>query len=256
MELSFKEYGEGFPLIILHGLFGMGDNWATLGRKFGDHFLTFTPDLRNHGRSDHLPEMDYGSMAGDLKAFMERQWIHESFLMGHSMGGKVAMKLALEFPSLVKKLVVVDISPRAYSAGHDEIIDAMRDLNLSVATDRKSLEADLLERIHDLGVVQFILKNIIYDKRLDRYSWRMNLDTIHLHYEKILEALDPSSKYEGPTLFIGGSKSRYIKETDHELIYNMFPAARIEMIEGAGHWVHAEKPIELFELVTQFLLED
>jgi len=256
MNLSFKEYGEGFPLIILHGLFGMGDNWASLARKFGEHFLTFTPDLRNHGRSDHLPEMDYNSMAGDVRALMENQWIHESYIMGHSMGGKVAMKLALEYPDKVKKLVVVDIAPKTYQAGHDEIFEAMRSLNLGSAEDRKSLEASLHTRIPDFGIVQFILKNIVFDKRLEKYQWRMNLDAIYENYDNILKGIDASTTFDGPALFISGSNSRYIKQNDHDLIKKIFPAARIEVVEGAGHWVHADKPTELFDLVTQFLSED
>ena len=256
MNLHFKEYGAGHPLIILHGLFGMGDNWASMAKRLGEQFLTYTPDLRNHGKSGHLPEMDYTSMAGDVKAFMEEQWIYQSFLMGHSMGGKVAMKLALENPDMVDKLIVVDIGPQTYPSGHDEIFDAMLALDLGVAEDRKSIQEALNEKIEDIGIVQFILKNIVYDKKMDRYSWRMNLETIHQYYDNILAGIQPDLVFDKPTLFIRGGKSRYIRESDHDLIYRMFPKASIETVAEAGHWVHAERPDELFDLVVQFLKED
>jgi len=256
MDLHFKEYGAGHPLVILHGLFGMGDNWASMARRLGEQYLTYTPDLRNHGKSGHLPEMDYTSMAGDVKAFMEEQWIYQSFLMGHSMGGKVAMKLALEHPDMVDKLIVVDIGPKTYPSGHDDIFEAMLGLDLSTAKDRKSIQEALNENINDLGIVQFILKNIVYDKALDRYSWRMNLDTIHEHYDKILEGVQTDGTYDKPALFIRGGKSRYIKDRDHEGILQLFPQAKIETIAEAGHWVHADQPEELFNRVVQFLSED
>lgn len=255
MDLSFKEYGAGHPFVILHGLFGMGDNWSTLGRRFGDHFLTFTPDMRNHGRSPHLPEMDYPSMSRDIHAFVEENWLYNAFLMGHSMGGKIAMQAALDNNDLFEKLIVVDIAPRAYNGGHDDIFKAMMSLDLSTMADRKAIQAELQEKIQDKGIVQFILKNIVFDKTLGHYTWRMNLDSIHDNYASILQGIKSPHTYDRPALFIRGANSGYVNDGDMTDIKKLFPQARLETIADAGHWVHAEQPQKLYDLVIDFLNE-
>ena len=253
MELYHKEYGSGHPFVILHGLFGMSDNWATLGKRFGEQHLVVTPDLRNHGRSPHVPEMDYPSMASDVHHFLVDQWIHSAFVMGHSMGGKVAMQLALDYPDQVEKLIVVDIGLHTYPSGHDEIFDAMINLPLSEAKDRKFIESHLSAKIGDPGVVLFIMKNIVYDKLLDQYTWRMNLDTIHRQYNLILKGIETQNTFDKPSLFINGGKSKYIREQDKSPIQEVFTDARFHTIAEAGHWVHADQPDELFDVVQTFL---
>jgi esterase len=254
MELYYKEYGSGHPFIILHGLFGMSDNWATLGRRFGEDHLVVTPDLRNHGRSPHVPEMDYPSMASDVHHFLVNQWIHSAFVMGHSMGGKVAVQLALDFPEQVEKLIVVDIGIHTYPSGHDEIFEAMINLPISEAKDRKFIENHLSSKIKDPGVVLFIMKNIVYDKLLDQYTWRMNLDTIHKDYTNILKGLDAQTTFDNPALFINGGLSRYVRDKDKTTIQRVFTNATFHTIEKAGHWVHADQPEELYQVVHDFLI--
>lgn len=253
MELNYKEYGAGHPLVILHGLFGMGDNWSTLARQFGEDYLTLTPDLRNHGRSPHLPEMDYPSMAADVKSFLENNWLYNSYLMGHSMGGKVAMQVALDYGDLVDKLIVVDIAPKQYHPGHDEIFEAMLDLKLHTMQDRKEVQRALLKKIPDNSIVQFILKNIVYDKTIEQYIWRMNLDTIHNHYSSILAKIQSDRTFDKPTLFISGAQSPYIKDDDKSEILKYFPDTQFKVIDNAGHWVHADQPQQLYDIVIEFL---
>jgi esterase len=253
MELHYREYGAGSPLIILHGLFGNADNWSTLARKFGERYNTFTPDLRNHGQSPHVAEMDYSAMAGDIRLFLEQQLLDSAFVMGHSMGGKVAMLMALDHPELVDKLVVVDMSVRAYSGGHQEIFDAMFGLDLAHIKTRKDAEEALALRLDQVDILQFLLKNLIYDKHLEGYKWRINLPVIYENYERILEALQSDKRFDKPALFIHGARSNYLQESDKPLILRMFPQATFLPIADAGHWVHAEKPSELFEAVINFL---
>jgi pimeloyl-ACP methyl ester carboxylesterase len=253
MDLFFREYGQGSPLLILHGLFGNADNWATLGRKFGEHYSTFTPDLRNHGQSPHIAEMDYPSMSRDVHYFMESQWLHQAYVMGHSMGGKVAMQLAMEYPDSVEKLIVVDMATRSYAGGHETLFEAMEALPLDELENRKEAEAFLGALISDAGVLQFLLKNLIYDKNLNGYRWRINLPIIREAYPHILGPLPAKGIFEKPTLFIYGGRSNYLTEADKPIILQQFPNAAFQEIPDAGHWVHAERPAELFEAVVNFL---
>ncbi len=253
MELFFKTYGEGHPLIILHGLLGTSDNWATLARKFGEHYTVFTPDLRNHGRSPHTGEMGYAAMSGDLRAFAESQWLYKSYIMGHSMGGKLAMTFALENPDLVDKLIVVDIGVKAYDGGHGALFEALMSVDLSSVSRRSDAEELLHGRIREETTLQFLLKNLVYDKESERYQWKMNLPVLYERYDEIVSGVSGASPYEKPALFIHGSESGYIREGDKDGIRAYFPAAVFKEIEGAGHWVHADRPVELFNTVVEFL---
>ena len=253
MDLFFREYGQGHPLIILHGLLGNADNWATLGRKFGENYSTFTPDLRNHGQSPHIAEMDYPSMAADIHYFMENQWIHQAYVMGHSMGGKVAMQLAIEYPDQVEKLIVVDMATKSYPGGHEALFEAMETLPLDKITSRKEAEDFLTLRINQPDVLQFILKNLVYDKVLGGYKWRMNLPIIQSSYPSIIGRLPATGVFDKPALFIYGERSQYLLPEDKPIILSQFPQAHFVEIKEAGHWVHAEKPEELFHAVINFL---
>jgi len=205
MELNYKSFGQGPPLLILHGLFGTLDNWQTLGKRWAENFTVFLVDQRNHGRSPHLPEHNYPVMAEDLKAFMEANWMYEAHIMGHSMGGKTAMQFALNYPDMVDKLIVVDIAPKPYVGGHEAIVEALNALPLAKIESRSQADAFLAERIADFGVRQFLLKKA---------------------------------------------------PTDLTLLQASFPNAQLSTIDNAGHWVHAEQPTALFELVDAFLLEE
>lgn len=255
MDLNFKALGQGPPLIILHGLFGMLDNWQTLAKQFAEHYSVYIIDQRNHGRSPHVEEISYPLMAADLHAFMEKQWIYEAHIMGHSMGGKTAMQFALDFPDMVDKLIVVDMYPGPNSGGHQTIFEAMFALDLLNTPDRKTADAQLSERISEWGTRQFLLKNLSRDKASGGYRWKMNLEVLHRHYEDILAAVGGEEAFEGPSLFIGGSRSDYRLNEHWSEIEELFPQAQLQMVEGAGHWVHADAPRELHQLVIDFLTD-
>ncbi len=237
----------------MHGLFGMLDNWHNLARKFASHYHVFLLDLRNHGQSPHADAINYPLMADDLWEFMKEQNIPQAYILGHSMGGKVAMEFALRFPEKCLKLVVVDIAPVQYKPGHNDIFKALFALDITNAEkSRKDLDEDMTPLIPEFGVRQFLLKSL-ERKEEGGYAWKFNLKAIHNHYEEILAELKDDRSYGGPTLFIRGGNSPYVQESALPQIEALFPNYQLETIEGAGHWVHAEKPVELIDEVEQFL---
>jgi esterase len=254
MQLFYKEYpGPGKPLIILHGLFGLLDNWHNVAKTLSATFHVYTLDLRNHGQSPKSAVMNYAVMADDLWEFMQDKGISQACFMGHSMGGKVAMEFALRFPEKCAKLIVVDIAPKRYEPGHTEIFNALFDLDIANSEKtRKDFDQDMQTKIPEFGVRQFLLKSL---ERNDEgnYQWKFNLDALHTHYEKISEEIPGGRTYKGPTLFLRGGNSRYVSEEDRSKIESLFPNCQLKTIEGAGHWVHAEKPVELVEVVKGFL---
>ena len=251
MDLNYKEIGEGDPLIILHGLFGSLDNWQTLARKFGEERRVFIIDQRNHGRSFWSDEHDYPSMANDVKEFIEGKELEKVDIIGHSMGGKTAMYLALEHPELIRKLIVVDMGVEKNKPGHDEIFEAMFALKLEDVERRVDADSFLQSRIPDFGVRQFLLKNL-ERKKEGGFQWKMNLKSIYKNYEHILSAV-PDEVYEGEVMFVRGGKSDYVKNKDMERIRAIFPQVILETVEDAGHWVHAESPETFFNLVNEYL---
>lgn len=253
MKLNFKTFGQGPPLIILHGLFGMLDNWQTAAKQLSDTYMVFILDQRNHGRSPHVDGIDYPSMANDLREFMEENWIHEAHLLGHSMGGKTVMQFALEYPEMADKLIVVDIAPKAYAGGHQLIFEALQSLELDKVQSRTEADQKLGQLVTDLGIRQFLLKNLSRDKDSGGFRWKMNLPVIARDYPKIIAGLDTDGQFEGDTLFIRGGKSDYISPIDEEEIQQLFPSSEVQTIDGAGHWVHAERPKALLESVRTFL---
>lgn len=252
MELNYKSFGEGEPVVILHGMFGTLDNWQTLAKKMAEQYMVFILDLRNHGRSPHKKEMSYALMAEDVKAFMTANWIHEARIIGHSMGGKVAMRLAQEYPGMVKQLVVVDMAPKTYEGGHEEIMNALADLDLDKIDSRREAQEQLEGRIESLGVRQFLLKNLTRDAKAGKYVWKMNLPVIRDAYEEILGYREGLLTYTGPTLFIRGANSNYIEEDELPRLQSHFPKAKLTHIEDAGHWVHAEQPQRFLSTVLSF----
>ncbi len=254
MQLNYKEFGQGEPLIILHGLFGTLDNWVTLGKKLAKHFSVFLIDQRNHGRSPHSEDHDYSSMAEDIREFMEQHWMHDgAYVMGHSMGGKTAMQLALAYPELVKKLVVVDIAPRRYPNNHEVIFQALLNLHPETLTERSDADEKLARYIPQAGIRQFLMKNLTRRPE-GGFEFKMNLPVIYKHYEDILDEVEADQPYQGPALFIKGENSPYIQNDDEPVIKALFPKAKITSIPNAGHWVHAEQPKALLEVLRKFLL--
>ncbi len=252
MQLYSREFGQGPPVVILHGLFGFSDNWQTVAKALSDTHLVITPDLRNHGRSPQVPTHTYPEMAADLKVFLEEHWVFSTALIGHSMGGKVAMQFALEHPDMVEKLVVVDIAPGRADDNHHAIFQALLDLDPGRITSRQEADAFLAARIPDPGVRQFLLKNIT--RHADgTYVWKMNLPVLWQAYPEILAGVSGGEPFDKPTLFVRGSRSDYIKDADFALIKTLFPQAGIVTVEGAGHWVHADQPEALLGILRQFL---
>ena len=251
MDLFSREFGSGPPVIILHGLFGFSDNWQTIAKGLSDEHLVITPDLRNHGRSPHAPGHSYPEMAEDLRLFMEAHWIFSASLIGHSMGGKVAMQLALTYPDMVERLVVVDIDPGPAEDNHSSIFRALLGMDLSKMSSRTEAEAYLSNHIQDRGTLQFLLKNITREEN-GSFSWKMNLPALWEHFPDILAAVS-GEPFDKPALFIRGGQSNYIKTEETSLIKSLFPQAEIVTIDGAGHWVHADKPNELLSVLKAFL---
>jgi len=256
MELNYKTFGQGPPLIILHGLFGTLDNWQTLAKRFAEHYSVYIVDQRNHGKSPHDSEMSYPLLAEDLRNFMESKWMFKAHILGHSMGGKAAMQFALQFPDFVDHLIIVDMHPRANEGGHELIFDAMLSLELDKLKSRKEADQLLAEKITDFGVRQFLLKNLSRDKENDSYRWKMNLKVLHKHYAAILAAVASEEAFDGPTLFIKGERSDYIIADHWEEVLQPFPNASLQTISDAGHWVHADAPEELEKIVLTFLQEN
>ena len=253
LTLNYKSFGQGEPVIILHGLFGTLDNWQTLARKLAEEFMVYILDQRNHGRSPHTEEIDYSLMAEDLRDFMESNWIFKAHIVGHSMGGKTAMQFAFDYPEMVDKLVVVDIAPKAYPGGHETIFRAMMNLELQSLENRQQAEKALRGGIPEVAVRQFLLKNLTRE-RSGGYRWKMNLPALYAAYPGILGEIEATTPVEKETLFVRGELSDYVQEKDEGLIQALFPKATIRTIQGAGHWVHAEAPGPFLELVKDFLI--
>ncbi len=252
VELYHKVLGQGDPLLILHGLFGTSDNWQTIGKLLSEHYTVYLVDQRDHGRSPHTAEINYTLMAEDLRHFMESNWIFKAHIMGHSMGGKTAMQFALHNPDMVDQLIVVDIAPKNYTGGHEDIFDAILALDLNTIESRAEAEFFLQKKLHDRSVVQFLMKNLTRSKE-GRYEWKMNLPVIHQNYEVILDNVEDKQAFEGDALFIRGANSNYIQDSDWQIILKQFPKASLATIPNAGHWVHAEQPMLLLQAVQQFL---
>lgn len=252
MKLNFRTLGSGQPLIIMHGVFGSSDNWQTLGKVFSEQFKVYLVDLRNHGNSPHSDSFDYDVMVKDVVELMDDEGLTKAHILGHSMGGKVAMHLATQYPKKVDKLIVVDIAPKYYPPHHQQIFEGFHSVDLANLENRRDADDQMSRVISNIGVRQFILKNL--DRNKDgSFAWKLNLSAIEKAIEKVGEGIEGKVSFDGTTLFIAGGKSDYITNQDHSLIHSYFPNAEIATVAGAGHWVHAERPKELGELVIEFL---
>jgi esterase len=255
MELFYREYGEGQPFIILHGLLGISDNWVGMARKLANEgYRVLIPDQRNHGQSPWHPVLNYYALTDDLAEFIESKKIVKPVILGHSMGGKVAMRYTLEHHNSVEKLIIVDTSLRTYFRFnyHLKLIDAMLSVDFSQGGNRQEMETVLADKIKDDRMVQFLMKNL-YWKEKNRLGWRPNLQAISYHVDAMYDGVFYSTRFEKPALFIRGGKSDYILEEDYPAIYQNFPQAVITTIENGTHWVHADEPEEFYGLLIKFL---
>jgi esterase len=254
MKLNYKSYGNGSPLLILHGFMGSLDNWHTLANQFAKDFQVFTIDQRNHGKSPHSNEHSIPLMVADLLEFLNDHNLHSVSIIGHSMGGKVAMQFALSYPDMVKNLIVVDIAPKQYKRGHDDVFEAIFAVDLPQVTGRKDAENMMEPFVQDFGTRQFLMKNL--ERNSDgNFGWKVNLDILHRDYDEIIKPIISEIPFTGKTLVIKGGNSRYISLLDEEDFRNLFPNYQLMEIANAGHWVHAEAPNEFYNSVVSFLLK-
>jgi pimeloyl-ACP methyl ester carboxylesterase len=245
--------GKGQPFLILHGFLGMADNWKTLGRKWSeDGYQVHLIDQRNHGRSLHSDEFSYEIMAQDIKDYCDKHQLKNIILLGHSMGGKVAMKFAVEQESYLDKLLVADIAPKEYPAHHSDIVRGLRSINFETIKSRHHADEMLELVIPDLGTRQFLLKSL-YRVDKNRYGWRFNLDVLGTAQDKVGIHESIVNPINTPTLFIRGGNSGYILDSDKMLIDSAFAKAVLKTIPDARHWLHAEKPQKFYSIVTDFL---
>ena len=253
MQLHFKESGQGRPVILLHGMFGSLDNWHTIGLRLSEDFHVFALDQRNHGQSPHSPDMEYPLMAADVDRFLATRGLERALVIGHSMGGKTAMQLALHFPHRVEKLVVGRHGARAYAPAHDKIFAALLALDLARFQDRTQMESALAPEIPDQVLRRFLLKNLGRNGSAGFY-WKINLRGIAENYWRLREPVVGKGPYTGPVLFIRGGKSDYLTPEDEPPhCANGFRRRKSRPLPGQGHWIHAEQPEEFLRLVLGFL---
>lgn len=252
MKLNYKRYGDGENvLIILHGLFGMLDNWATLSKKFAESYTVYAVDQRNHGKSEHAEAFSYDLLAKDLLEFMDAHDIYTANLLGHSMGGKTVMEFTRQFPERVERLIVADIAPRRYDAKHSTIIEALTQLPLAEVKSRGDADQFLAQKIEQPGVRQFLLKNI--QRTESGYSLKMNLPSLVANYSDIIGSVDLGTDFDRPVLVLSGGASDYVQEADKEHFEEHYNNVAFQQISGAGHWLHADSPMAFFEAVSGFL---
>ena len=252
MKLNFREIGTGQPMVILHGLFGNSDNWQTHAKKLAEYYRVILVDQRNHGHSDWSDEFSYDLLSEDLFELFNELNLKKVILIGHSMGGKTAIRFAQEHADLIEKLIIVDIGVKQYPMHHEEILRGLHAIDLEKVHTRGEAESILSNYIESNGVRQFLLKNL-YWKEKGILAWRMNIPVLEKEMPNILAAL-PEDEIYTPTLFIRGELSNYILDEDLEQLENQFPDSQIITIKNAGHWVHAEAPVEFIEKILEFCL--
>lgn len=251
--LYSKIEGSGKPFVIMHGFLGMSDNWKTLGTQFAESgFEVHMLDLRNHGRSIQSSEFNYELMVYDVVEYCKEKNLTSIYLLGHSMGGKVAMFTATQFPDLVEKLIVADIGVKYYKPHHDEILAGLSAVDFSKKPSRSEVEEILTPYISDFGTRQFLMKSL-YWKEPGQLDFRFNLEAFIENKDVIGDALAEDAIFDKPTLFLKGANSRYILESDSDEIKKHFPKAEIEIVANAGHWLHAENPKDFYDYTMRFL---
>ncbi len=256
--LNFKQLGHGDNIILIHGLFGSLENLNMVARTLAKTYCVTSVDVRNHGSSFHENNMAYDVLAHDVIKVLDHLQIDKSHILGHSMGGKIAMQLALSYPQRVNKLIVADIAPVAYPPHHNTIIAGLQAIDLNSVTKRKDADIQLSKYVENTGVRQFLLRNLVANQA-GIYQFRCNLDYINNNYSQIMQGADidinKGKMFIGDTLFIKGDLSDYILPEHRETIIKFFPNSRAKIIQGAGHWLHAEKSVVFNKIVTDFLAQ-
>ena len=251
--LYSKIEGEGKPFLILHGFLGMSDNWKTLGLEFSKlGYQVHMLDLRNHGRSIQSPEFNYQIMEQDVKDYCAEKGLENIVLLGHSMGGKVAMEIACAWPDLIDKLIIADIGVKFYPPHHQSIIDGLMSIDFSLKPSRSTVDEQLSQYIKDFGTRQFLLKSL-YWKEPGQLDYRFNINYLNNNIDEIGKELSSDKSFEKKALFLRGGKSNYILDEDVLHIKNHFPNMTLNTVSNAGHWLHAENPLEFYDYVINYL---
>ncbi|SEP58456.1 Pimeloyl-ACP methyl ester carboxylesterase [Ectothiorhodospira magna] len=254
LQLHHKCLGEGPPLVLLHGLYGSGTNWQGQARSLAPHYRVLLPDLRNHGQSPHASPMDYPSMAADILALLDQENLQQPLLVGHSMGGKVAMTLAQQHPERVRALVVADIAPVSYSLDdrtHAHLLNSLQQLPVARLSRRKDADTALAQAIPEASVRRFLLMNL--ERGATGLRWRIPLDILRQALPALADYPETASSYTGPTLFIRGEHSRYIQEAHRPRINSHFPRARLMTLKDTDHWLHIQAPGPFGQILKGFL---
>ncbi|MCJ8318074.1 MAG: alpha/beta fold hydrolase [Colwellia sp.] len=249
--LNFQQQGSGEHLILIHGLFGSLENLNMVAKVLAKNYCVTSVDVRNHGHSFHENDMAYTSLAQDVINLLDHLAIEQAYVLGHSMGGKIAIQLALTFPDRVKKLIVADISPVQYPAHHTKIIEGLKAIDLTQVNKRSDADKQLAPYVDNIGVRQFLLRNLINNN--NQYSFKCSLEFIASCYQQIMAGYQGENKFDKPTLFIKGGNSDYIQITHKEIINKILPSSTVKIIQGAGHWLHAEKTTAFNKIVSDFL---
>jgi pimeloyl-ACP methyl ester carboxylesterase len=263
MELFYRKEGSGSPLVIVHGLYGSSDNWINIGKRLAEKHTVYMIDQRNHGRSPFSNSHTYNDLKNDLNDFFVQQNIEKAIVLGHSMGGKVAMWFAADYPEKIEKLVIADIAPKDYLQLkedsqfylHQNILLAMQEIDFTQIKSRKDVDDFMAQKIDDSRIRQFLLKNVAKDHQTKLYKWRVNAEVLYNYLEEIVAGVNqnwlddrmPISGY--PVIFIRGMKSKYILPKDEILIKKIYPDSKIVDIPEAGHWLHAEQPKKFMKAV-------
>ena len=257
IALYSRKVGENGPdFVVLHGLFGSGKNWRSFAGSLEDDFQVWTLDARNHGDSPHADSMSYQQMAEDVARFFAENELENVILLGHSMGGKTAMQLALQFPDRIAALIVVDIAPVCYDHLHKQLklIEAMQELDLAGEMSRSEIEKKLALKIPEKRLLSFLMTNL--NRQNGQFQWRIGLEQIAAGMPDLLNYPELKSVFKGPVQFIGGENSAYLKFEYHALIRKYFPESRITMLENCGHWLHVEQPAAFQKTVNEFLQDN
>jgi len=253
VKLNYKSFGSGRPVLILHGLFGMLDNWQQFAKRLAAGYKVYIIDLRNHGKSPHSDVFDYDAMSEDLVSFLVHHDISQANLIGHSMGGKLALRFASSYPAYVDKTIIIDIGIKRYKPIHISILKALNSLNLSQFHSRNQIDDKLEEAIPNKSIRQFLLKNVSRNIGKDGYHWKMNIEAITNNYNLIIDKIELKSDIINDCLFIKGANSDYILEEDKKDILLQIPNANFITIPNAGHWVHAEQAKLLLDIIDKYL---
>jgi pimeloyl-ACP methyl ester carboxylesterase len=260
MKLHYNKTGTGPPLILIHGLFGNGENLLPLAKSLAPHFTVYLPDLRNHGLSPHADDQSFAAMTEDLHQLVVDEKLSHTAVAGHSMGGKVAMSFALSFPHIVTHLVSLDMAPMAYDSKYSTVLEksitVMMELDLAHFTSRGAAMEEMRKRLKDRKLVGFFAKNL--EKEEGKLYWRCNLPAFRKYITAIrggLEEFAPQAPCPVPALFLFGGESGYLQPGAREQVQRFFPDNRVKVIPQAGHWLHSDQPVMVREAVFHFLTE-